>query len=104
VFIEEDGEAMTDEELRAEFKALHGKIDGLSARVDALPSTEFIQKQQARVLDRLGGIEDQITVQAGMAVRHDNYATEIGALVQLTNRANLRISKLEESLAALEGR
>jgi hypothetical protein len=34
-------------------------------------SLEFVSRQLDRVLDRLGAIEDQITVLTGMTMRHD---------------------------------
>lgn len=53
-------------------------------------SLDFIQRQLERVLDRLGAIEDQITVLTGMAIRHDGsltgLATEFRGLVQSVGR------------------
>jgi hypothetical protein len=53
-------------------------------------SNEFISHQLDRVLDRLGAIEDQITVLTGMATRNNGSVAglvlEIQGLVQAYNR------------------
>jgi hypothetical protein len=63
-------------------------------------SLEFVSRQLDRVLDRLGAIEDQITVLTGMAMRHDGslagLAVEIRGLMQSVSRAELRLRKLED--------
>jgi hypothetical protein len=60
----------------------------------------FLARQLERVLDRLGAIEDQITVLTGMAMRHDGslegLAVEVRGLVRLTDRVEHRLRKLEE--------
>jgi hypothetical protein len=63
-------------------------------------SLEFGSRQLDRVLDRLGAIEDQITVLTGMAMRHDGslagLAVEIRGSMQSVSRAELRLRKLED--------
>jgi hypothetical protein len=53
-------------------------------------SLEFVSRQLDRVLDRLGAIEDQITVLTGMTMRHDGslagLAVEIRGLMQSVSR------------------
>jgi hypothetical protein len=64
-------------------------------------SLEFLARQLERVVTRLGAIEDQITVLAGMAIRHDHastrLATEYRGLAQALNRADRRL-RLPEDL------
>jgi hypothetical protein len=63
-------------------------------------SLELVSRQLDRVLDRLGAIEDQITVLTGMTMRHDGslagLAVEIRGLMQSVSRAELRLRKLED--------
>lgn len=63
-------------------------------------SLEFVARQLERVLDRLGAIEDQITVLTGMAMRHDGalngLATEFRGLAQALNRTEHRLRKVED--------
>jgi hypothetical protein len=58
-------------------------------------SLEFVSRQLGRVPDRLGAIEDQITVLTGMTTRHDGslagLAVEIRGLMQSVSRAELRL-------------
>jgi hypothetical protein len=64
-------------------------------------SNEFISHQLDRVLDRLGAIEDQITVLTGMTTRNNGSITglvlEIQGLVQAMNRTHNRLIKLEDA-------
>jgi hypothetical protein len=64
-------------------------------------SLEFLSRQLDRVLDRLGAIEDQITVLTGMAMRHDGslagLAVEMRGLVQSIARVEHRLRKVEDA-------
>ena len=66
-------------------------------------SLDFISGKLDRVLDRLGAIEDQMTVMTGMAIRHDGaltgLATEFRGLVASVSRVDHRLRKLEDSEA-----
>jgi hypothetical protein len=64
-------------------------------------SLEFLSRQLERVLDRLGGLEDQVTVLTGMAMRHDGALTgltvEVRGLVQSIARVEHRLRKVEDA-------
>ena len=66
-------------------------------------SLDFISGKLDRVLDRLGAIEDQMTVMTGMAIRHNGaltgLATEFRGLVASVSRIDHRLRKLEDSEA-----
>jgi hypothetical protein len=70
---------------------------------DRMPeaTNEFISQQLVRVIDRLGAIEDQITVLTGMTIRNNGavagLAMEVQGLVQATNRTSNRLRKLEDA-------
>jgi hypothetical protein len=59
----------------------------------------FLARQNERVLDRLGAMEDQITVLTGIAMRHDGslegLAVEVRGLIRLLDRLEHRVRKLE---------
>jgi len=61
---------------------------------------EFIARQLDRVLDRLGAMEDQITVLTGMGMRVDGsvdgLATEVRGMYRLLDRMEKRVRKLED--------
>ena len=67
-------------------------------------SLAFLGRQLERVLDRLGAIEDQITVLTGMAIRHDGslagLATEVRGLVSSVERIERRLRKVEDEADA----
>jgi hypothetical protein len=58
-------------------------------------SLDFLASQLERVLNRLGAVEDQITVLTGMTIRLDGavnrLATEMRGLVQSINRIEDRL-------------
>lgn len=64
------------------------------------PSLEFISRQLERLLDRLGSIEDQITVLTGMAMRHEGslagLTVEMRGLVHSVSRIEHRLRKVED--------
>jgi hypothetical protein len=55
----------------------------------------FLSRQIERVLDRLGAIEDQMTVLTGIAMRRDEslegLAVEVRGLVRLVDRVEHRL-------------
>lgn len=61
---------------------------------------EFLARQQDRILDRLGTMEDQITVLTGIAMRLDGslagLAVEVRGLTRLLFRLERRVRKLED--------
>jgi hypothetical protein len=60
----------------------------------------FIAKQLDRVLDRIGTVEDHITVLTGIAMRVDGsvegLAVEMRGMYRLLNRLESRVRKLED--------
>jgi hypothetical protein len=62
---------------------------------------EFVARQLDRVLDRVGTVEDQITVLTGIAMRLDGsfegLATEMRGMYRLLDRMERRVRKLEDS-------
>ena len=84
---------MTDQAERAKFHA-----------VPAEPPLAFPARQLERVLDRLGAIEDQITVLTGMAIRHDGslagLATTVRGLVRSVERIERRLRILKDEADA----
>ena len=64
-------------------------------------SLDFLASQLERVLNRLGAVEDQITVLTGMAIRLDGavngLATEMRGLVQSINRIEHRLRRVEDA-------
>ena len=64
-------------------------------------SLDFLASQLERVINRLGAVEDQITVLTGMAIRLDGavngLATEMRGLVQSINRIEHRLRKVEDA-------
>ena len=64
-------------------------------------SLDFLAGQLERVLNRLGAVEDQITVLTGMTIRLDGavtgLATEMRGLVQSINRIEHRLRKVEDA-------
>jgi hypothetical protein len=64
-------------------------------------SIEFVSRQLERVLDRLGAIEDQITVLTGMAMRHDGslagLVIEVRGLAQSIAHIEHRLRKVEDA-------
>jgi hypothetical protein len=65
------------------------------------PTLEFVSRQLERVLDRLGSIEDQITVLTGMAMRQDGslagLTVEVRGLVHSIARIENRLRKVEDA-------
>ena len=64
-------------------------------------SLDFLASQLECVPNRLGAVEDQITVLTGMAMRLDGavngLATEMRGLVQSINRIEHRLRKVEDA-------
>jgi hypothetical protein len=64
-------------------------------------SLDFLASQLERVLNRLGAVEDQITVLTGMTKRLggavNGLATEMRGLVQSINRIEHRLRKVEDA-------
>jgi hypothetical protein len=64
-------------------------------------SLDFLAGQLERVLNRLGAVEDQITVLTGMTIRLDGavngLTTEMRGLVQSINRIEHRLRKVEDA-------
>ena len=64
-------------------------------------SLDFLASQLERVLNRLGAVEDQITVLTGMTIRLDGavngLVTEMRGLVQSINRIEHRLRKVEDA-------
>jgi len=62
---------------------------------------DFLASQLERVLNRLGAVEDQITVLTGMTIRLDGavngLATEMRGLVQSINRIEHRLRRVEDA-------
>ena len=62
---------------------------------------DFLARQLDRVLDRIGAVEDQITVLTGIAIRLDGavqgLAVEMRGLAQSVSRIEHRLRKLEEA-------
>lgn len=63
-------------------------------------SIEFIARQQERVINRLGSIEDQITVLTGIAIRLEGAVN--GLAVEVRGLAN-GLGRVEHRLLKLEG-
>jgi hypothetical protein len=63
-------------------------------------SLEFLARQGERILNRLGAIEDQLTVLTGMAIRHDGslhgLSIEMRGLASGLSRHEQRLRKLED--------
>lgn len=61
---------------------------------------EFLSRQLDRVLDRLGAMEDQMTVQTATISRLDatvgGLTTELRALSRRLDRIDVRVRKLED--------
>jgi len=68
--------------------------------MDEKGTLEFLSRQVDRVLDRIGAIEDQITVLTGMTMRVDGavegLAVESRGMYRLVDRLSQRVKKLEE--------
>jgi hypothetical protein len=64
-------------------------------------AVDVLASQLERVLNRLGAVEDQITVLTGMTIRLDGavngLATEMRGLVQSINRIEHRLRKVEDA-------
>jgi len=64
-------------------------------------SLDFLASQLERVLNRLGAVEDQITVLTGMTIRLDGavngLSTEMRGPVQSINRIEHRLRKVEDA-------
>jgi hypothetical protein len=64
-------------------------------------SPDFLASQLERVLNRLGAVEDQITVLTGMTIRLDGavkgLATEMRGLVQSINPIEHRLRRVEDA-------
>jgi hypothetical protein len=64
-------------------------------------SLDFLASQLERVLNRLGAVEDQITVLTGMTIRLDGAVnglpTGMRCLVQSINRIEHRLRKVEDA-------
>jgi hypothetical protein len=62
---------------------------------------DFLTRQLDRVLDRIGAVEDQITVLTGIAIRLDGavqgLAVEMRGLAQSVSRIEHRLRKVEET-------
>ena len=62
---------------------------------------DFLARQLDRVLDRIGAVEDQITVLTGIAIRLDGavqgLAVEMRGLAQSVSRIEHRLRKVEEA-------
>ena len=62
---------------------------------------DFVTRQLDRVLDRIGAVEDQITVLTGIAIRLDGavqgLAVEMRGLAQSVSRIEHRLRKVEEA-------
>jgi hypothetical protein len=62
---------------------------------------DFVTRQLDRVLDRIGAVEDQITVLTGIAIRLDGavqgLAVEMRGLAQSVSRIEHRLRKVEET-------
>jgi hypothetical protein len=62
---------------------------------------DFLTRQLDRVLDRIGAVEDQITVLTGIAIRLDGavqgLAVEMRGLAQSASRIERRLRKVEEA-------
>jgi hypothetical protein len=62
---------------------------------------EFVARQLDRVLDRIGTVEDQMTVLTGIVMRLDGsiggLATEMRGIYRLLDRMEHRVRKLEDS-------
>jgi hypothetical protein len=62
---------------------------------------DFLARQLDRVLDRIGAVEDQITVLTGIAIRLDGavqgLAVETRGLAQSVSRMEHRLPKVEEA-------
>jgi hypothetical protein len=64
-------------------------------------SLDFVTRQLERVLDRIGAVEDQITILTGIAIRLDGavqgLAIEMRGLAQSVSRIEHRLRKVEEA-------
>jgi hypothetical protein len=64
-------------------------------------SLDFLAGQLERVLNRLGAVEDQITVLTGMTIRLDGavngLATEMRGRFQSINRIEHRLRRVEDA-------
>jgi hypothetical protein len=62
---------------------------------------DFVTRQLDRVLDRIGAVEDQITVLTGIAIRLDGavqgLSVEMRGLAQSVSRIEHRLRKVEEA-------
>jgi hypothetical protein len=62
---------------------------------------EFVARQLDRVLNRIGTVEDQVTVLTGIVMRVDGsiegLATEMRGMYRLIERLEHRVRKLEDS-------
>ncbi len=62
---------------------------------------DFLARQLDRVLDRVGAVEDPITVLTGIAIRLDGavqgLAVEMRGLAQSVSRIEHRLRKVEEA-------
>jgi hypothetical protein len=62
---------------------------------------DFVTRQLDRVLDRIGAVEDQITVLTGIAIRLDGavqgLCVEMRGLAQSVSRIEHRLRKVEEA-------
>jgi len=64
-------------------------------------AVDFLASQLDRVLNRLGAVEDQITVLTGTTIRLDGavnrLAAEMRGMVQSINRIEHRLRKVEDA-------
>jgi len=64
-------------------------------------AVDFLASQFDRVLNRLGAVEDQITVLTGTTIRLDGavngLATEMRGMVQSISRIEHRLRKVEDA-------
>jgi len=64
-------------------------------------AVDFLASQLDRVLNRLGAVEDQITVRTGTTIRLDGavnrLAAEMRGMVQSINRIEHRLRKVEDA-------
>ena len=67
---------------------------------DEAVTLEFISRQLDRVTDRIGAVENKITVLTGSAIRVDGsiegLATEVRGMYRMLDRMEHRLRKLED--------
>jgi len=71
---------------------------------DEAVTLEFISRQLDRVTDRIGAVENKVTVLTGSALRVDGsiegLATEVRGMYRMLDRMEHRLRKLEDRLTA----